>query len=67
MATDAKQAPRVKWGSIVASDKGYHLATMETVNGKPTAQHLGDPVERFAAEEAFRVWAANELFGWEGE
>jgi hypothetical protein len=58
---------RVKWGSIVHSDKGWHLATMETVNGKPSAQHLGEPGTKDEAEERFRVWAGENLMGWEVE
>jgi hypothetical protein len=63
-----KEAPKpIRWCSIVQTDEGWHCATMETVNGKPGAQHLGPAGTKDQAEEAFRVWAGENLMGWEVE
>lgn len=60
-------APKVQWGSIVANGDGYSLATMTTQNGKPVDQHLGEPTTKAEAEDQFRIWAAENLMGWEVE
>lgn len=61
------EGPRVEWGSIVKGSDGYRLATMVTVGGAKTEQSLSDPMSRPEAEERFRIWAAEHLFGWEEE
>lgn len=57
----------VRWCSLVETAQGWCLATMTTVGGRQTEQHLGRGVAKAEAEDELRAWVAENLFGWGDE